>query len=92
MKKSNLKESTLEERDSFNIHQAYPVKIIYLDKKYEEIARIEFDDFRIATFKGFHEVVFNKDSEFLKLSKCTYGFLENVEKNFQKVKEKLERE
>jgi len=42
--------------------------------------------------KKFHEVVFNKDSEFLKLSKCTYGFLENVEKNFQKVKEKLERE
>ena len=92
MKKSNLKESTLEERDSFNIHQAYPVKIIYLDKKYEEISRIEFDDFGIATFKGFHEVVFNKDGEFLKLSECTYGFSENVEKNFQKVKEKLERE
>lgn len=92
MKKSNLKESTLEEGDSFNINQAYPVKIIYLDKKYEEIARIEFDDFGIATFKGFHEVVFNKDGEFLKLSECTYGFSENVEKNFKKVKEKLERE
>lgn len=93
MKKSNLKESTLEEGNSFNIHQAYPVKIIYLDKKYEEIARIEFDDFGIATFKGFHEVVFTKDGEFLKLSESTYNnFLENVEKNFQKVKEKLEKE
>ena len=92
MKKSNLKESSLEERDVLNIQQAFPIKIVYLDKKFEEIARIEFDDFGIATFKGFHEVIFTKDGEFLKLSKCTYGFLENVEKNFQKVKEKLERE
>ena len=53
MKKSNLKESGLEEEDSFNIHQAYPVKIVYLDEKYKEIARIEFDDFGIAAFKGF---------------------------------------
>lgn len=92
MKKSNLKESSLEERDVLNIQQAFPIKIVYLDKKFEEIARIEFDDFGIANFKGFHEVVFNKDGEFLKLSECTYGFSENVEKNFQKVKEKLERE
>lgn len=83
MKKSNLKESSLEERDVLNIQQAYPVKIVYLDKKYEEIARIEFDDFGIATFKGFHEVVFNKEGEFLKLSECTYGFSENVEKNLK---------
>lgn len=68
MKKSNLKESSLEEEDSFNIHQAYPVKIVYLDENYKEIARIEFDDFGIATFKGFHKVVFTKDGEFLKLS------------------------
>lgn len=92
MKKSNLKESSLEERDVLNIQQAFPIKIVYLDKKFEEIARIEFDDFGIATFKAFHEVIFTKDGEFLKLSKCTYGFSENVEKNFQKVKEKLERE
>ena len=68
MKKSNLKESGLEEEDSFNIHQAYPVKIVYLDKRYKEIARIEFDDFGIATFKGFHKVVFAKYFEFIKLS------------------------
>lgn len=93
MKKSNLKESSLEERDVYNIQQAFPIKIVYLDKKFEEIARIEFDDFGIATFKGFHKVIFNKDGEFLKLSESAYNnFFENVEKNFQKVKEKLKRE
>lgn len=88
MKKSNLKESPLEEEDSFNIHQAYPVKIIYLDENYKEIARIEFDDFGIATFKGFHKVVFTKDGEFLKLSESKfYEYFEKVEKEIKKIKE-----
>ena len=86
MKKSNLKESPLEEMDTFNIYQAYPVKIVYLDKKYEEIARIEFDDFGIATFKGFHKVVFTKDGEFLKLSESEfYEYFEKVEKEIKKI-------
>lgn len=92
MKKSNLKESTLEEEDSFNIHQAYPVKIVYLDDRYEEIARIEFDDFGIATFKGFHKVVFTKDGEFLKLSNSEFfEHLEKVEKEMKKI-EKIKEE
>lgn len=94
MKKSNLKESALEEGDSFNIHQAYPSKIVYLDEKYKEIARIEFDDFGIATFKGFHKVVFTKDGEFLRLSGSTfYEYFEKVEKEMKKIgkiKEKSE--
>ena len=86
MKKSNLKESALEEVESFNIPQAYPVKIVYLDKKYKEIARIEFDDFGIATFKGFHKVVFTKDGEFLKLSESKfYEYFEKVEKEMKKI-------
>lgn len=86
MKKSNLKESALEEGDSFNIYQAYPVKIVYLDKRYKEIARIEFDDFGIATFKGFHKVVFTKDGEFLKLSNSEFfEYLEKVEKEMKKI-------
>ena len=86
MKKSNLKESTLEEGDSFNIYQAYPVKIVYLDKRYKEIARIEFDDFGIATFKGFYKVIFTKDGEFLKLSESKfYEPLEKVEKEMNKI-------
>ena len=86
MKKSNLKESTLEEGDSFNIHQAYPVKIVYLDERYEEIARIEFDDFGIATFKGFHKVVFTKDGEFLKLSNSEFcEYLEKVEMKMNRI-------
>ena len=92
MKKSNLKESPLEEMDTFNIYQAYPVKIVYLDKKYEEIARIEFDDFGIATFKGFHKVVFTKDGEFLKLSESEFcEYLEKVEKEMKKI-EKIKEE
>lgn len=88
MKKSNLKESPLEEVESFNIPQAYPVKIVYLDKRYKEIARIEFDDFGIATFKGFHKVVFTKDGEFLKLSESKfYEYFEKVEKEIEKIKE-----
>lgn len=86
MKKSNLKESPLEEEDSFNIHQAYPVKLVYLDENYKEIARIEFDDFGIATFKGFHKVVFTKDGEFLKLSESEfYEYFEKVEKEMKKI-------
>lgn len=86
MKKSNLKESPLEEGDTFNIYQAYPVKIVYLDKRYKEIARIEFDDFGIATFKGFHKVVFTKDGEFLKLSESEfYEYFEKVEKEIKKI-------
>lgn len=99
MKKSNLKESGLEEEDSFNIHQAYPVKIVYLDEKYKEIARIEFDDFGIAAFKGFYKVIFTKDGEFLKMSESGFHeYFENVEKkmkkiekNFKKTKQKIER-
>lgn len=99
MKKSNLKEISLEEGDSFNIHQAYPVKIVYLDEKYKEIARIEFDDFGIAAFKGFYKVIFTKDGEFLKMSESGFHeYFENVEKkmkkiekNFKKTKQKIER-
>lgn len=99
MKKSNLKESSLEEGDSFNIYQAYPVKIVYLDEKYKEIARIEFDDFGIAAFKGFYKVIFTKDGEFLKMSESGFHeYFENVEKkvkkieeNFKKTKQKIER-
>ena len=92
MKKSNLKESPLEEGESFNIQQAYPVKIVYLDKKYKEIARIEFDDFGIATFKGFHKVVFTKDGEFLKLSESEfYEYFEKVEKEIEKIREEIEK-
>ena len=86
MKKSNLKESGLEEEDSFNIHQAYPVKIVYLDKRYKEIARIEFDDFGIATFKGFHKVVFAKDGEFIKLSESNFSdYLQKVEMKMNEI-------
>lgn len=92
MKKSNLKESPLEEGNTFNIYQAYPVKIVYLDKRYKEIARIEFDDFGIATFKGFHKVVFTKDGEFLKLSESEfYEYFEKVEKEIKKIKEETEK-
>lgn len=92
MKKSNLKESPLEEGDTFNIYQAYPVKFVYLDKRYKEIARIEFDDFGIATFKGFHKVVFTKDGEFLKLSESEfYEYFEKVEKEIEKIREEIEK-
>lgn len=86
MKKSNLKESSLEEGNAFNIHQAYPVKIVYLDKKYKEIARIEFDDFGIATFKEFHKVVFAKDGEFIKLSESNFSdYLQKVEMKMNEI-------
>ena len=86
MKKSNLKESPIEEVESFNIPQAYPVKIVYLDKKYKEIARIEFDDFGIATFKGFRKVIFTKDGEFLKLSESdSSDYLQKVEMKMNEI-------
>ena len=67
-----------------NIQQAFPIKIVYLNKKFEEIARIEFDDFGIATFKGFYKVISTKDGEFLKMSKG--GFYEYFEKTKEKMK------
>lgn len=54
MKPSEIQGNNLEEEGN-NIIGAYPVKIKFLKKNFEQVGEIEIDDYGIATFKGFEE-------------------------------------
>ena len=66
MKLSEIQANNLEEKAN-NINGAYPVKIKFLKKNFSEAGEIEFDDYGIATFKGFEKVISDE--------KGTYGII-----------------
>lgn len=48
---------------------AYPVKIRFLKKNFSESGEIEFDDYGIATFKGFEETFSDEKGNYAIISK-----------------------
>lgn len=68
MSSSKIQENNLEEETN-NINGAYPIKIRFLKKNFSEAGEIEFDDYGIATFKGFEEVFSDEKGSYAVISK-----------------------
>lgn len=66
MKPSEIQGNNLEEEGN-NIIGAYPVKIKFLKKNFEQVGEIEIDDCGIAAFEGFEETFSDE--------KGTYGII-----------------
>lgn len=68
MKPSEIQKNNFEEEGN-NIIGAYPVKIKFLKKNFEQAGEIEIDDYGIATFKGFEEVFSDEKGSYAIISK-----------------------
>lgn len=68
MKPSEIQKNNLEEEGN-NIIGAYPVKIKFLKKNFEQAGEIEIDDYGIATFKGFEEIFSDEKGSYAIISK-----------------------
>ena len=68
MSSSKIQENNLEEETN-NINGAYPIKIRFLKKNFSEAGEIEFDDYGIATFKGFEGVFSDEKGSYAVISK-----------------------
>lgn len=66
MKPSEIQANNLAEEEN-NINGAYPVKIKFLKKNFEQAGEIEIDDYGIVAFKGFEEIFSDE--------KGTYGII-----------------
>lgn len=62
MKPSNVEK--LEINDETEIKGAYPIEIRFLKSNLEEVAKINFDNYGIASFEGFEEVITNERGTF----------------------------
>ena len=68
MKTSKIQENNLEE-ETDNINGAYPIKIRFLKKNFLQAGEIEFDDYGLATFKGFEETFSDEKGSYAIISK-----------------------
>ena len=68
MKPSEIQGNNLEEEGN-NIIGAYPVKIKFLKKNFEQAGEIEINDYGIATFKGFEEIFSDEKGSYAIISK-----------------------